>query len=148
MIEGTTMSEGRGTLDSFLQFGDPSARVSRSTRRTLEQMFDVSLRAVTFVPEDIPGRASNTKHRGSTVRGWFVDPKTGDDFDPVAFGHVATKAFLDASHEARTNNFMFLLAGTNRITEYLNSDGLTSPASLWADEVAAFNTLRKPYLLY
>jgi hypothetical protein len=77
-----------------------------------------------------------------------VDPKTGDDFDPVAFGHVATKAFLDASPEAKTNNFMFRLAGTDRITDYLNSDGLASPASLWADEVAAFNMLRKPYLLY
>lgn len=148
MIEGTTMSEGRGTLDSFLQFGDPSARVSRSTRRTVERMFDVSLRAVTFVPQDIPGRASNTKHRGSTVRGWFVDPKTGDDFDPVAFGHVATKAFLDASPEAKTNNFMFRLAGTDRITDYLNSDGLTNPAPLWKAEVDAFKAQSKRYLMY
>lgn len=148
LIEGTTMSEGRGTLDSFLQFGDPSARVTKTTRMAVQEMFDVSLRAVTFVPEDIPGRASNTKHRGKTVHGWFVDPKTGDDFDPVAFGHVATKAFLDASPEASVNNFMYRLAGTDRITEYLNSDGLASPAPLWADEVAAFNTLRKPYLMY
>lgn len=148
MIEGTTMSEGRGTVDSFLQFGDPSARVSRSTRRTVERMFEVSLRAVTFVPQDIPGRASNTKHRGETVRGWSVDPKTGDGFDPVAFGHVAMKAFLDASPDAKTNNFLYRLAGTDRIIEYLGSDGLTNPASLWQAEVDAFRAQRKPYLLY
>lgn len=148
LIEGSTMSEGRGTVDSFLQFGDPSARVTKSTRLQVQRMFDVSLRAVSFVPQDIPGRASNTKHRGQTVRGWFVDPKTGDEFDPVAFGHVAMKAFLDASPEAKTNNFLYRLAGTDRIMDYLNSDGLASPASLWAEEVAAFNELRKPYLLY
>ncbi len=148
LIEGTTMSEGRGTVDSFLQFGDPSAAVTKTTREAVQAMFDVSIRPVSFVPQDIPNRANNSKHRGKTVRGWFVDPNTGEGFDPVAFGLVATKAFLDASPEASVNNFMYRLAGTDRIMDYLNSEGLTHPAPLWKAEVEAFKGQSKRYLLY
>lgn len=148
LVEGTTMSEGRGTELSFLQIGDPSAYVTKSTREDVQTRFGVQLQPVTFVPQDIPGRASNTKHKGMTVRGWKIDAMANPAFDPVAFGHVAVKAFLDAAPAASMNNFMYRLAGTDRIVDYLASEGLEDPATLWADEVAEFNAQRKPYLIY
>lgn len=148
LFEGTTMSEGRGTLDSFLQVGDPSAYVTKSVREEIARRFGVTLTPVTFVPQDIPGRASNTKHRGMTVRGWKIEAPVSAEFDPVAFGHVTVKAFLQASPSASVNNFMNRLAGTDRMREWLDTPGLDDPSALWKDEVEAFKARRAPYLLY
>jgi len=148
LFEGTTMSEGRGTTESFLQVGDPSAYVTKTVREDVQGRFGVTLKPVTFVPQDIPGRASNTKHRGTTVRGWSIEAPVSSAFDPVAFGHVTVKAFVQASPEARVGSFMNRLAGTDRMREWLDAPGLDNPAALWKDEVEAFKARRAPYLLY
>ena len=53
---------------------------------------------------------------------------------------------LGASPASQTNNFLFRLAGTNRITGYLNGE-LQAPDA-WQVEVDAFRAQRQPYLIY
>lgn len=148
LFEGTTLSEGRGTDDPFLLFGAPDLRFPEVDRERLAALFHVQLRDTTFMPVEIPGRALRPKHRDVTNYG--ISIRVPDQqyhlIDPVAFGHDIVRVALNNSVSAEMNNFMYRLAGTDRISEYLKGD--LDAAELWSDEVDAFREQRKPYLIY
>lgn len=148
MIEGTTMSEGRGTTDSFLLVGDPSLTVDTVILSDLMQKYPVLLGDSTFSPVEIPGRASRPKHEGAQVQGISIQMNFDEieSFDPVAFGHELMRTMLRNAPAASTNNFLFRLAGTDRISEYVHGD--SDAAEMWEDEVEAFRERRAPYLIY
>ncbi len=147
-FEGSDMSEGRGTEDSFLLVGDPTAYVPKSVREDLQTRFGFPLQPVLFTPIDMPNRAMDPKHENDVVRGWRVTPAYAPELDPVAFGLTAFKAFYRNADAQLREGFLKRLAGTDAVMEYLMAPGLDSPAPLWQAEVEAFKARRAPYLLY
>lgn len=148
LIEGTTMSEGRGTENPFLLLGAPDLNLTDPELQEIANRFNLSISDTVFTPVEIPGRALRPKHQNSAVQGLKIQvPENGYNLvDPVVFGHELLRVALGASPASQTNNFLFRLAGTNRITGYLNGE-LQAPDA-WQVEVDAFRAQRQPYLIY
>ena len=81
MLEGTTLSEGRGTTRALELFGapdiDPLRIMSEMERLAPEWLAGCKLRDVTFQP-------TFHKHVGEMCRGLFIHAE-GSFYDPVAF---------------------------------------------------------------
>jgi uncharacterized protein YbbC (DUF1343 family) len=148
LIEGTTMSEGRGTTDSFLLVGAPDLQMDTSVMDYFSAEYHVAISDSVFTPIEIPGRALRPKHENSLVAGLYI--KVPDEkyssIDPVAFGHELLRAMLRSSTASTTNNFLYRLSGTDEIIYFLQGDD--DPRQLWNDEMEAFKLQRSPYLLY
>lgn len=148
LIEGTTMSEGRGTTDSFLLVGAPDLQIEAPIIEYLSEKYSITISDSVFTPVEIPGRALRPKHENSVIQGLYfkVLDANYSSFDPVAFGHELLRVMLHSSPASATNNFLFRLSGTDEITTFLQGDG--EPKHLWNDEIEAFKLQRLPYLLY
>ncbi|MCH8524179.1 MAG: DUF1343 domain-containing protein [Balneolales bacterium] len=148
LIEGTTMSEGRGTDDPFLLIGAPDLNIPDTALQTLATRYSLTIRDTTFTPVEIPGRALRPKHQDTQVSGIYI--RVQDDHfstvNPVAFGHALLRLSLQHSPSSTTNNFLKRLAGTDRILDYLQTD--VDAVYMWTAEVEAFKTLRQAYLIY
>lgn len=148
LIEGTTMSEGRGTTDSFLLVGAPELNIDGQKLKDLSAEFNLVIRDSLFTPIEIPGRALRPKHGNTLIPGLFIDVSSADfnAIDPVAFGHELLREMLRSSAPSTTNNFLYRLSGTDRIFDFLAGD--ENPSQLWEAEIEEFKQLREPYLLY
>ncbi|MEX0772009.1 MAG: DUF1343 domain-containing protein [Balneolales bacterium] len=147
-FEGTSLSEGRGTDDPFLNIGSPTLQIDQEHLTSLGDRYGAKLTAIDFMTKSIPGVAARPKHQDSKSYGAKITLSNYRDFDPVAFGVEMLRDFLNADSASETKSYLYLLAGTERIDEYLNSDDPESPNVLWKEEVEAFKQQREPYLLY
>ncbi len=147
LFEGTPLSVARGTPIAFQQVGAPwldaEALASALAAHALP---DTEFEAVTFVPEN-PG---DGKFGGEEVHGVrFV--AAGPDYDPT---RAAVAVLIETRRQApdrwdwRVAHFD-RLAGTDAlrlgIEEGLGLDELTAD---WPEQLATFDGLRTPYLLY
>lgn len=147
-IEGTTMSEGRGTRDPFMMVGSPGLAMPDSVINRLMETYPVLLQKIEFTPETIQGMAVNPKHEGKAVSGFRITPQTLDpvELKPVEFGLELIREMLRHAPEASVNRFMYNLAGTRKIDDFLKSD--LPPSAFWEDEIGRFMELREIYFLY
>ncbi|WP_164682564.1 exo-beta-N-acetylmuramidase NamZ family protein [Cyclonatronum proteinivorum] len=147
-FEGSTMSEGRGTFDPFMKIGSPGLVFPDESRQRLQQSYPALLEPVVFTPVDIPGMATNPKHRGTEVSGIRLSPLTlqADSLRPLELGLEIFREMLRYAPNAETNRFLYNLAGTRQIDSFLESDA--APETFWEEELEVFMKAREPYLLY
>jgi uncharacterized protein YbbC (DUF1343 family) len=151
-IEGTNLSEGRGTALPFEIVGAPWFD-GYELARSLEQLHlpGVHFRPLYFVP-------SASKHAGEHCSGAQVHVTDRNVLHPVALGlHViaACRAqapdrfeFLKSSWEGRPPH-LDLLTGTPRVREGLEAGrSVEAIAQEWQADVAGFEQARGRYLLY
>jgi uncharacterized protein YbbC (DUF1343 family) len=151
-IEGTNLSEGRGTALPFEMVGAPWCDGYGIARRlNALELPGVRFRPAHFVP-------SASKHAGTTCRGVQVHVTGRDAFRPVETGlHVVAAfladapdqcAFLSSSWEGRPPHFD-LLTGDAAIREGLLAGvPVTDLVAGWAESEHEFRRERAPYLLY
>lgn len=156
LLEGTNLSEGRGTTKPFEQLGAPwvdGARLAAS----LEDLGlpGVSFRPLGFVP-------AFQKHRDRRCGGVQIHPTNRHRFRPFLTGAyvVAQTRILWPEHFAwREEPYEFvadrpaidLLAGGGWLREQVDVDGLPAPSQLaarWEPAEARFMDRRAPYLIY
>jgi len=72
-LEGTNYSEGRGTQYPFQQIGAPWIN-AKTLAKTLNRanLSGVWFEPVSFTPKDIPGMATNSKHKHNLCHGVFL----------------------------------------------------------------------------
>lgn len=153
-FERTTASEGRGTMQPFMQVGAPWVNGGQLAEElNKKKLSGLEFEASSFTPHSIEGMATNPKWEGEQVQGVkyvINDPKL---VEPVAAGIHMLDAFYRASREAGQEDFLKpslrTLAGTDRLYEMMES-GATPQVIIdsWREEVQQFEELRKPYLLY
>jgi len=152
LIEGTNLSEGRGTALPFEQVGAPwldgDALAAELNRLELP---GVRFRPAEFVP-------SASKHAGKVCRGVQAHVLDRRVFQPLAAGlHLIAACrgqapdrfeFLASSWEGRPPHFD-LLIGDAAVRQMLAA-GAAVPDVLagWAEGVAAWEAERRSYLLY
>ncbi len=152
LIEGTNLSEGRGTALPFEMVGAPWL----DGDRLAHTLNDLALPGVGFRPVHFVPFAS--KHAGQACRGVQVHVTDRQAFRPVETGlHVVAACraqspeqfeFLSSSWEGRPPHFD-LLTGSARIREGLAAG--TPVRDLiedWADIAAVFADKRAKHLLY
>lgn len=139
-IEGTTISEGRGTNNPFLTIGAPEYIPNFKEISRLEEQFSVVIDTLSFIPKSIPGKSVYPKYEDELIKGVKISTPTRLT-KPVEFGVAITNHFLNNSSDVQFIEYINLLVGYDA----LSSDSLVNN---WKDEVKKFGQLRKKYLIY
>jgi uncharacterized protein YbbC (DUF1343 family) len=151
LLEGTNLSEGRGTDSPFLAAGAPWINASEM----VSSLSCEGLPGVVFEPvEFVPTRSKYAGERCSGVRLVVTDR---NEFRPV----LTAVAIIAAARDQNLEHFEFimpkaggrlhfdLLAGTDRLRNALESGaGAWEIASEWDSDVSEFRRRAMPHLLY
>ena len=144
-FEGTTLSEGRGTIDPFLTLGDPTTNLTDEGLQRLQNISPgINVEPIEFTPISIPGVAPSPKHQGERCHGILLSAQNYD-FDPVLSGLEIFSVLMQATDHYELHSFRYLLAGTREIDRLIRGE-------IQADDLE-FNLgdyleQRQPYLLY
>lgn len=147
-FEGTTLSEGRGTEHPFLMMGGESTTLNDDV--SLWGNYGVRLQPIQFTPVSIPGKALRPKGEGLLLHGILWENAL-DHPDPLTVGLRMMQWLMEQSPEATYKDYLYLLAGTDKIDEFsrkhinLNTDSLDID---WGSNFESFKEKRRNYLLY
>ncbi len=154
LLEGTMLSEGRGTTRPFELIGAPwldgEALAGTLNAAGVEGAY---FRAVNFEP-------TFQKHAGTACGGCQIHVTDRDAFAPVKAGAAVIRACYGAAPEAfawRDPPYEYehdkmpidILAGSPTLRQQIEEQvPLDDIVASWRDGVAEFAEMRKPYLLY
>lgn len=154
LLEGTNLSEGRGTEFPFEQTGAPWLRPDDVVRA----MTALKLPGVRFEPVRIAVAADGRRFPGQTIPGVRLTVT-----DRGAFRAVRTAMLLiDTIHRLYPNDFAWAgsnqrepgmrtvdrLAGTDRFRRAVDDGTLRDRLREWDSQAEAFRARRAPFLLY
>lgn len=149
LLEGTNVSEGRGTTQPFELLGAPwvDGRLALELRARAAAgcIRGAAFREAYFVP-------AFGKHAGLPVRGVQVYVTDAARFDPTLLGAhllVLLRSLYPGSFAWTGNGFIDRLAGDARLREAV--DGGVQPEELaaqWEDGLRRFRRVRRRHLLY
>ncbi|CAH0344221.1 DUF1343 domain-containing protein [Bacillus sp. CECT 9360] len=151
LIEGTNVSEGRGTAKPFELLGAPFINSTDLANKLNEQKLPgVVFRAASFTP-------TFSKHSGKLSNGIQIHIADRNDYKPVETGLTIVKAIHDLypkefafrAEDSRGISFFDLLIGNGSIREAIE-DGQTVDEikQTWEPGLDQFIEKRKQYLLY
>jgi uncharacterized protein YbbC (DUF1343 family) len=151
LIEGTNVSEGRGTNHPFANIGAPFID-SRKLIDLLDQQHIAGVRfyPIEFTPKPYPW-AAKPKYNGELCHGVKITVANRNVFRPVEMGVTLVWAI----HELYPNDFRFdntdfdRLCGTRKVRLQIIAGN--SPKDIfveWYNGINEFQKVRKKYLLY
>ncbi len=152
LIEGTNLSEGRGSYRPFEYVGAPWLDGNRLAK-TLDSMQIPGARfhAIKFTPKSDSIRAPNPKYNGESCSGIFLQVTDRRSFHPV----ITAVKMISAIRSLFSFRFEFLprlfdrLAGSASLRSVLEkSAALDSLLTSGAYELDSYRILRARYLLY
>lgn len=144
-LEGTNLSEGRGTALPFEQTGAPWMDAAA----VAEEMNALALPGVRFEPVEIPVDPGAARFPGDTVPGVRLVVTDRETYRPVE----ATLRLIERIRRMHPDDFAWggsldRLAGTDALRLSMEEGTLDSLLEWWAAEAEEFRTDRQPYLLY
>jgi uncharacterized protein YbbC (DUF1343 family) len=154
LVEGTNLSEGRGTTHPFEFFGAPWLEPFKLA----ERLNAVELPGVRFRPHYFLPQFQ--KHAGKVCGGVEMHVTNRATFEPYRTGLWCVKVTRDMNPEQfqwRTEEYEFvtdrlaidLLAGSSKYREIVESGGNVDDwVATWEDELRDFARLREEFLLY
>jgi uncharacterized protein YbbC (DUF1343 family) len=152
LIEGTNLSEGRGTEKPFEYLGAPFVDgTTWAGELNAQKLPGIVFKPVTFTPQDIPNVAMNPKYRGTACEGIVIDVVERDIYEPVR----TAVYILSTAKKLFAKDFQWRVASIDRLagTPVLRRsiDAGEPPQKIaegWTKEVERFSKMRKKYLLY
>jgi uncharacterized protein YbbC (DUF1343 family) len=151
-IEGTNVSEGRGTHHPFLTIGAPYINADDLIKElNAINISGVSLKSISFTPVEIEGKALNPKYKGINCNGIKISITDEAKFKPVKFGIILIYSLLQLyPQQFKFNEQHFdKLAGTDKLRLDLLSDkALSIIVDGWQQDLEIFNSKRKNILIY
>ncbi|GMR25473.1 MAG: DUF1343 domain-containing protein [Ignavibacteria bacterium] len=151
-LEGTNVSEGRGTDDPFLNIGAPFIN-SNDLIAMLNnfQIEGVKIASIKFTPKKIAGKSNKPKFEGVQSNGIKISVSDETKFKPVEFGVYLIFALI----KLYPDDFKFKakyfddLAGNSELrTELQNGREPLKIINSWANDLEKFKLIRNKYLLY
>ena len=154
LVEGTNLSEGRGTTQPFEFFGAPWLEPFKLADR----LNGVGLPGVRFRPHYFLPQFQ--KHKGKVCGGVEMHVTNRATFEPYRTGLWCVKVARDVDPEQfqwRTEEYEFvtdrlaidLLAGSSKYRELVESGGnIDEWVATWEDELHDFARLREEFLIY
>lgn len=149
-LEGTNISEGRGTDYPFRVFGAPFL----NSYDLLEEINSYNFKGVSFEQyEFTPGESGNAykpKFTGQNCSGIKINLTNFNEFEPVELGIAVLYSLKKQTGFKWTNkNFIDKLAGTDRLRKMIDGNYFLSDIiDSYKDEVKEFALKREKYLLY
>lgn len=154
LIEGTNLSEGRGTATPFELVGAPWLKAEDVVR----EMNAKNLPGIRFDTTHLVIAADARKYGGQTVPGVHLVITDAESVQPVrsVLELIATTRRLHATNfqwgggNQREPALLTIdrLAGTNRARQAIENGTLSELLATSEQEVEAFRAVRAPYLLY
>ena len=152
LIEGTNVSEGRGTENPFLTIGAPFINPDELiSELNIDETDGIKLSPTEFVPVEIKGKAVNPKFNGEKCYGIKIEVTNKTKFSTVDFG----LKLVYVLHKLYPGEFKFreehfdLLAGNDKIRLSIEQgDSPDQLKKLWQEDLNKFKKIRNKYLLY
>jgi len=153
LLEGTNLSEGRGTRTPFLLFGAPWLDVKKNLNElNLLDLEGVSFVESNFTPVPIEGMSKYPKYQNQLCYGIKIDVIDEDRINPLKIAVSILKIIYQSHPEEfsfNKNNFISKLYGSNDIIEnIITEDSIEILSDDWDKDSEIFSKQRKPYLLY
>jgi uncharacterized protein YbbC (DUF1343 family) len=154
LLEGTNVSEGRGTSKPFELFGAPWI----DEKELCEQLNKEDLSGVTFHPVQFVPRMS--KFKDKVCKGAQLNVSDRDEFLPFLTGlhvvktirylHPQSFVWCDPPYEYEEVVMPFdMLVGNSWLRESIEENrSLEEMEGLWSGELGAFRTMRGEWLIY
>ena len=125
LIEGTNLSEGRGTDFPFMQFGAPWLNAEQLvTKLNSKNLKGVSFNSVDFIPKSIPSKATHPKFKDKLCKGVRIEVKDKTILDPLQVViYILYEVYLHHPEEFKflSNNFIDKLFGSDKLRNYILS---------------------------
>ncbi|NOS86844.1 MAG: DUF1343 domain-containing protein [Ignavibacteria bacterium] len=151
LLEGTNVSEGRGTEKPFEYFGAPWVNSQQIADELNSYNFEgVIFVPITFTPSEKIS-AYPPKFFNKECSGVFLNVTDKSKFKPVKCGVAILIALYRNCPEFKFNkdNFIDKLAGTDKLRKMiLAGNTVDEIEAAWMGGLAGFNTVRSEYLLY
>ncbi len=152
LLEGTNVSEGRGTDKPFRQIGAPFINSSDLVNElNLFQNEGVSIKPVNFIPAALPGKAENPKYKNITCNGILINITNPLEFKPMVF----SIQLLYVLHKLYPEKFKFEPAVFDKLVGETSTRKMLyiniTPAEIinsWEPGLENFLKIRTKYLLY
>ncbi|PJA96861.1 MAG: DUF1343 domain-containing protein [Ignavibacteriales bacterium CG_4_9_14_3_um_filter_34_10] len=151
LIEGTNLSEGRGTQSPFLQIGAPFIKPDLLFNELNKYNIPgIEFDTISFVPISIPNMSDNPKHKNQLCHGLKFSVTDRQKFESVKFG----VSLIYAINKLFPNQFEFRksidrLYGKSDFKEKIRSFvNLKDIYNEWKSDLFLFESIREKYLLY
>lgn len=151
LLEGTNVSEGRGTTIPFQVFGAPWIDSNALTHElNSADLPGVRFRPVSFIP-------TSSKYKDEACEGTQIHILNRKEFRPVLTGVKILEVIHQLWHdsfqfrapEADGRHFFDLLAGTETLrTALLAGKTAEDITSTWTDQLERYESIRTNYLFY
>lgn len=151
LLEGTNISEGRGTKNPFNTIGAPFIKSEELIIELNKNILSgVELNPVSFTPVAIPGTADHPKYKNELCYGIFINVIEKEKFKGFEFGIKLLSALVKLYPETfKFNSYFDKLAGDKSLTEsLLQGKPVEEIFSEWQKEINNFKSVRNKYLLY
>jgi uncharacterized protein YbbC (DUF1343 family) len=151
-LEGTNISEGRGTQRPFLQIGAPfisSEELIIEMSKSIDKSFE--LKPISFTPISMKIYSEHPKYKNKICYGISIKINDDKEFDALAFGVrlIYNLHKLYPGHFKFDTNHFDLLAGTNQLRKsILENQTPDFIINSWQNELNKFKSIREKYLLY
>ena len=152
LIEGTNISEGRGTTQPFLTIGAPFIKAKQLVNGLRKfKIKGLTFTETSFTPKDIPNVSVNPKYKEKLCYGISIKVIDKRKVESVKFGIT----LISVLHKLYPKEFSFreksfdLLSGDSKIRGQILRD--TSPEKIFKSYQKGFSNFkekRKKYLLY
>lgn len=152
LIEGTNVSEGRGTSQPFKQIGAPFINSEELIDDLkLSKIEGVEVSPVKFIPQEIPGVAESPKFKGVECNGISIKITDKNKFDAIRFGLQLISSLLklyEAEFKFNVDHFDSLIGNKNIRQMIIAEKTIDVIFDSWFNELESFKIIRKKYLLY
>jgi uncharacterized protein YbbC (DUF1343 family) len=152
LIEGTNVSEGRGTMDPFLTIGAPYI-IPRELINELNKwnIEGISYSPAAFTPEEIKGMASKPKYENQNCFGISITVIDKEKFNAVNFGIkliYSLNKIYPKQFSFRESSFDRLIGDEQVRIDIQSGLNPEQVITRWREELDNFISLRNKYLLY
>lgn len=152
LLEGTNVSEGRGTNTPFQIFGAPwiDDKVLSAALNNLK-LPGLRFEPVTFTPRPLPGVAANPKYKDQVCRGCKIEVVNRARFQPYRSAiHILEQIIRLYPDQIKWRSKHFKrLCGSAAILAMLQSGAQLEPLfATFSEQEARFRVFRKTYLIY
>ena len=152
LLEGSNLSEGRGTMLPFQIFGAPWFDAQLLTKKlNALHLPGVSFKDTSFTPVSIPAMSKNPNFQDTLCFGAKIRVTDRDSFKPYYSG----LQILNTLYQMNPDNFKWVtrsirvLSGTDTVQEVISNQGnLDSLVVSWKTDLNTFMKIRQKYLLY
>ena len=153
LIEGTNVSEGRGTYDPFIKIGSPWIdAIDFNKELNKLNLPGVKFFPDSFTPISMPGKAKYPKYENKKCYGTYINIVNKDSYNPIltGVGILITLIKLYPNDFKWDNNlFIDKLFGSSYLRSFVGQErNILSFDPIWEKDQFYFYSFRMPYLIY